>query len=248
MSANKLKINSNKTEFMVIGKPRQKTKICFSSIKVDEEVIESSKVVRNLGVQMDDELRMDKQVNSICKSCYMHLKSIKYIRPFLTKNATIAIVQALISSRLDYCNSLLYGISNYLVRKLQRVQNCAARLIMNAKKRDSISKSLMELHWLPIAFRIEYKLLLLVYKCVYGLAPKYLENRVSFHNPDRLLRSNDKLLLTEPRSNLKTAGDRCFSVAGPKRWNKLPLNIRKVDKIDEFKKELKTYLFRKAFL
>ena len=131
---------------------------------------------------------------------------------------------------------------------LQSVMNTAARLVTRTRKFDHITPVLHDLHWLPIESRSKFKILLLVYKCLYGLAPRYLSKRLSL-KPNRGLRSDDKLVLNVPTTKLKTKtyGDRCFSIAGPNLWNQLPSHIRLSKSIDVFKRSLKTHLFKDAF-
>ena len=134
------------------------------------------------------------------------------------------------------------------LKKLQSVMNTAARLVTRTRKFDHITPVLQDFHWLPIESRSKFKILLLVYKCLYGLAPSYLSKRLSL-KPNRGLRSDDKLVLNVPttKPKTKTYGDRCFSIAGPNLWNQLPSHIRLSKSIDVFKRSLKTHLFKDAF-
>lgn len=154
-------------------------------------------------------------------------------------------VHAFITSKLDYCNSLYYGLPKYLLKRLQCIQNSAARLVVQASKFDHVTPVLIKLHWLPVRFRIMFKILLMVYKCLHDMAPPYLANVIKPRKTSRSLRSTTMEYLEEQRSRLVTYGDRSFSVAGPKLWNNLPLQIRKSSSIQSFKKELKSHLFKK---
>jgi hypothetical protein len=129
------------------------------------------------------------------------------------------------------------------IERLQRVQNCAARLITGAARRDHISAVLRDLHWLPVQLRIDFKILLLACKCINGTAPVYLRGLLTLYCPQRALRSADKLLLQEPRSRSVTYGDRAFACAAPRLWNKLPSSLRASSDVSAFKKDLKTFLF-----
>lgn len=143
-------------------------------------------------------------------------------------------------------NALLYNISKNLTDKLQLIQNNAARLIARKKKYDSIEPIRKELHWLPIEFRIIFKINLLTFKCVNGLAPQYLCDLVEPFIPARRLRSADSHLLRE-RATRTRYGDRSFAAASPFLWNKLPLKLRIVSNLNSFKRDLKTHLFKHAF-
>ena len=132
--------------------------------------------------------------------------------------------------------------------KPQRVQNNAARVIMLTKKHDHITPVLKELRWLPVRKRIEFKILLLAYKSLHGTAPSNLREMLKEYVPPRTLRSTFKNLLCEPRTNIKTYGDRSFSVCAPKLWNQLPNNIWAAGSVAIFKRQLKTHLFKDVFI
>ena len=134
-----------------------------------------------------------------------------------------------------------------MISSLQSVQNTAARIVTVTKKFDHITPVLIQLHWLPVHFRILFEVLLLVYKALNGMAPLYIMELLSYCTCSRSLCSTDQKLLAVPKSRLKTYGDRAFSVAAPKLWNELTLDFRCLDKIGLFKKHLKTNLFKKAF-
>lgn len=156
-------------------------------------------------------------------------------------------MHAFLSTRLDYCNTLYLGISESLVTRLQYVQNAAAKFLTNTRKRDHITPVLINLHWLPVKFRIQYKVLTFVFKALHNQAPTYINDMLIPYQSQRQLRSSQNMLLTVPRSRLRRSGDRAFSVAAPALWNELPLSLKSLPSMDTFKKGLKTYLFYKAF-
>lgn len=130
---------------------------------------------------LDKSLVMEKQCTSVSRSCYMHIRRIGSIRPFISEDACKILVNSLVTSRLDYGNALLYGMNKQYTNKLQRVQNTAARLITRTKKYEHITPVLIQLHWLPVEYRIQYKILLYVFKCLHELGPgqKHMENEGS---------------------------------------------------------------------
>lgn len=155
-------------------------------------------------------------------------------------------MQAFIASRLDYCNSVLFGVADSLLQRLQSVQNAAARLVTGARRRDHISPILRELHWLPVRRRVEFKVALLVYKALNCLAPAYLVDDCQLLTAEsgrRRLRSCDINTCYLPRTKTRF-GDRSFAVAGPRSWNKLPETLREPDiELGHFRRLLKQHLF-----
>ena len=126
----------------------------------------------NILVHISTELfSMEKQCNAIARSCYFHIRNIGCIRPFISEDACKMLVNALVTSRLDYGNALLYGINKNLTDKLRRVHNTSAQLITRTKKKDHITTVLIRLHWIPEKYRSQYKLILYVFKALHGLAP-----------------------------------------------------------------------------
>ena len=158
----------------------------------------------------------------------------------LPQHAAETVVNALVTSRLDNCNALLLGLPKNLLQKLQYVQNSAARLIMGTNKRDHIRPVLKKLHWLPIDNRVVFKILLLTFKARAKLSPQYIQDLINDYTPQRNLRSGSKCLLETPNYNLESYGKRAFSVAAPRLWNSLPMELKTSTSIDIFKKKLKT--------
>ena len=173
--------------------------------------------------------------------------SFSKIRTYLDRESAEAIIHAFVTTNLDYCNAILHGLPKALLNRLQLVQNRAARIVTFTKKYEHITPILIDLHWLPVEYRITYKILLLVYKAINGLSPSYISNLLSFCTSSYSLRSFSNKLLQVPRSKLKSYGDRRFSIAGPKLWNGIPASLRNVDSLNSFKEHLKTYLIRQAF-
>ena len=244
---NKLSNNGDKTECSLFGTTQQLSKIKFDSIDVDGIHIRIKDKVKNLGVMFDKTLSMETHVNKICSVGYLNLKNINEIRKSLNKDNTKILVNALVTSHLDYGNSLLYGISNKLMNKLQVLQNASVRIIEKLKKHDRVSQYRKQLHWLPIQARIEFKIIKFTWQCLNNMAPTYLVNKLNIKANTRYLRSENNSLLTVPRTNLATYGDICFSKVAPKLWNDLPTELKSIKSLDLFKKRLKTFLFKKFY-
>ena len=190
-------------------------------------------------------------MSAVSASSSYALYNIGKLRPYLDRSATESLVHAFVSSRLDSCNSLIYGLPESELDRLQRVQNAAARIVTGVKGRVHMKPVLKELHWLPIRERIMFKILLITYKAINGLAPDYIANMLTIHQSVRSLRStaSGAILLLPPSTRaVKTAtyGDRAFSSAAPKLWNRLPSNIRSAKSVDQFKSMLKTHLFTQS--
>ena len=172
--------------------------------------------VVNIGFVSDDTMSMAAQIRRVCQVAYCHIPTI---RKCLSTTACKTIIHALVMSRLDYGNAMLYGLPETQLRKLQMIQNSAARLITGTRRRDHITPVLFSLHWLPVRQRIEFKLILLVFRDVHHLCPVYLSSLMIPYTPTRTLRSADQYLLTIPRYHLERYGRRAVSVARPTLWN-----------------------------
>ena len=194
---------------------------------------------------------MASHITKLCAPSFYYVYNIRRIRKYLSRQSTEILVYAFITSRLDYCNGLLYGLPECLLNKLQRIQNDCARLIFREQKFCHVTPFIYELHWLPIKYRIEFKILLITFKILNFLAPTYLLSLISLMLPSKynLRNSIDNLLLSYPRFKSKaTLGDRSFTFAAPKLWNALPFYIRSASTVSSFKAKLKTHLFRHALL
>ena len=191
-------------------------------------------------------------LDSLSGKCFYHLRQIRTVRRSLTKDAAQTLVHAFISSRIDYCNSILYGMSAVHMQPLLNVLNAAARVVLQKRKFDHITNAVRDqLHWLPVAQRIAYKLCMHVYKCLRQCAPSYLADMCLLVSADAgrsHLRSAAHGDLVVPRSNLKTLGQLSFLESGPSLWNSLPLTTRDTTlSMNRFCALLKTELFGIAY-
>lgn len=250
MDVARLQINCDKTEFITFGSKAQHKKTLVKSINVCEIDVKVTDFIRYLGAWLDKHLNFRKHIQNKCKAAMINLLRLKTIRNVIPKDTMHTLVRALVISHLDYANCILYGLPEKDLNQLQRLHNMAAKLMCNKAKYDSAAECLKDLHWLPIRQRIKYKILCIVHKCVNGKCLDYLRNLLIEkvqHRPN--LRSNKhSKLLKEIRTRRKTFADRSFSVAGPVLWNQMTDELRTLESYDEFKKKLKTYLFKKAFV
>ncbi len=205
--------------------------------------ITPSTSVRNLGVIFDDQLTFKEHIAKTARSCRFALHNTK-IRPFLTEHAAQLLVQALVVSRLDYCNALLAGLPSNAIKPLQMIQNAAARLVFNEPKRTHVTPLFISLHWLPVAARIKFKTLMLAYRTTTGSAPSYFHSLLQIYIPSRSLRSASERRLVVPSQRGSKSLSRTFSFTIPGWWNNLPTPIRNAGSLSIFKQQLKTHLFR----
>jgi hypothetical protein len=222
----------------MLGFSVHRTPPFFPPLKVGDSVIHPSDSVRNLGVML---MSMEPHIATVVRSLFASLRDMYKARRCLPRDASETMVHA-----FDYCNFLLFGLPKKQINRLPMVQNSAARLITNTRKYDHITPIFIQLHWLPVEQRIIYKLLLLTFKCLHGLAPSYLSDLLK-RKPSQGLRSDDKMQLIVPSSCRVTYGDRAFTVAAPILWNSLPVHIRLLETVSQFKRLLKTHLFKLAY-
>ena len=205
---------------------------------------------------------MKKHVNKICSEGYLKLRNLWHIGSKLAVDIKKQLVHSCILSRIDYCNSLLFGASNCDIAKLQRLMNAAVCFIYNLRgkrRKYSITPFLKKLHFLPVKYRITYKIALFVFKCLNGLSPDYLSQLICLRTPlkplDNVLADtdiqtmqarplNDFFLLKHPPLERIEYKQHRFTYAAPEVWNKLPYSIRTLSSLELFKRHLKTHLFQ----
>jgi len=248
MTNSKLKLNPSKTELLLIGTKHQRKKFSekFPITILDHETSPAVSA-RNLGVIFDSELKFDQHVTQICKSCFYHIRDMRRIRRHLTSKTAKVIANSLVGSKLDYCNSLLYGIDEKEIKRLQCVQNALARVVCRAPKFSHVTPLLKSLHWLKIKSRIKFKINTLTYKTLANDQPVYLRNLLTLSKRCKTTRSTGTRELTRPRAPKSGSGSRAFSVVAPELWNKLPPEIRLSKTLMTFRKKLKTHLFADSF-
>ena len=183
ITTNMLKLNDNKTELMLVTSKRTKHLNSLpTSITIGISQIPFKKLVKNLGFTLDCHLTMNAHESNIARNCYFELRHLASIRRFLTSTATATHVSAFVLSRIDYCNSLLFGSTHNETSNFQRIENYAARVILRLPMSSSITIHLKSLHWLPDKVRSTYKIACLCYHCHISSAPSYVAS-ILHRNP-----------------------------------------------------------------
>ena len=250
-TANMLKLNDNKTELMLVTSKR--TKHIHSqptSITMGNAQIPFKQSEKNFGLALDCHLTMNAHISNIARTCYFELRPLAFIRRFLTCTATATLVSAFVLSRIDYCNSLLFGSTHDVTSHLQRIQNYAARVILRLPKSSSITIHLKSLHWLPVKVRSTYKIACLYYHCHNSTAPSYVADMLHWkplHTRNLRSSSHTMPLLSRPAHSKATLGDRSFSFASSSVWNSIPNHVRCAPSLSSFMSSLKTYLLRSVY-
>jgi len=205
-----------------------------------------STTVRDLGVLIDNDVAMRSHVSRTVSGCFAVLQQL---RSTVSDSVFHSLVVSLVMPRLDYCNATLAGLPASQLSRLQSVLNAAARLIHRSSRYEHVTPMLRDLHWLRSPERIDFKLAVLTYRCLHGLAPRYLSDyilSVAVSNRRRL-RSSSSSQLVIRRTRLSTVADRAFPVAGSRLWNSLPPDVTSASTLTVFRNRLKTYLFSRSF-
>ena len=248
MTSFKLKMNNSKTEItsIVYGTKQQLAKVNLTSVDVGGCTVHCVNKVRDLGVLMNNALNFDRHIQKKCQISHVQLRNLKDIRNNLSQKSIQILVHGLVHSHLDFCNALFADLPAYQLDRLQRVQNHAARVVMNATYEERSIDLLKALHWLPIRARIMFKILVLVFRVHQGYAPLYIQSLFKRNTKCYRLRSTSDIQFEIPKTRIKIA-DRSIAIVGPKWWNGLPLNLKTAKNENVFRKNLKTYLFQRFF-
>ena len=236
--------NAAKSEAMVVGTPIQLAKLHRPLIiDIAGTRIECKESIVSLGVTIDSGLNCNRRVNDIIQACNYHLRALMHIRPVLNTKTALAIGRAIVLSRLDYCNGLLYGTSQTNIARLQCLQNRLVRAVSRLPYRSHVSEARQKMHWLPVRERIDFKLAVLTYEARKTRQPPYLAELLHEQVASRTLRSSsDTTQLVVPRTRNKRR-THSYSSAAPRVWNSLPRQIRECSTLSTFKLNLKTFLF-----
>ena len=249
---NDLRLNPTKSELLKVGTRQQIKSLVGDGISIAGADIKPSTHIKLLGVTLDGTLSFDQHISGICINASFHLRALRHNRNRLDKSTANTIACSFVASRLDYCNAVLAGMSSQNILRLQRVQNRAARIVVNSTGKCNVTAILKELHWLPIAQRINYKVALTTFKVLTVNQPSYIRSMLNISVPKRVLRSSSNgVLLDVPFCKTATAS-RAFSCYAPKLWNTFAQLLRDsvslergtgAVSLDSFQCMLKTFFF-----
>ena len=178
-----LKMNDSKTEIVIFGTHSQCNKIIPTAMEVGETPVKISLELNYLGILLDLNLTLKTHILTTTKRATYNLYRIRQIARFFDLPAKKTLISFLVMSQLDYANAIFINLPYSYIHPMQRIQNQAAKFIMNKERFDSPVTTMMQLHWLPISFRCKYKMLLLVYRCMKDQAPEYLQQKLTLRNP-----------------------------------------------------------------
>ena len=212
MTGSKLKLNPSKTDFFLIG-----TKFYFPCLLLGQDTNPSTSA-KNLGVLFDSSLNFRKHISQTCRACFYHIRDLRRIRKSLSLDLAKQIAVALVSSKLDYCNSLFHNMPEKDIARLQRVQNCLARVVTKAPRFSRSILILKRLHWHPVKLRIHFKICAITYRTLKENQPAYLVDLLVWPKCLKYLRSTNSNRFVVPRIKTKT-GPRAFSISGPALWS-----------------------------
>ena len=250
MANNFLKLNADKTIFMDIGEFESP----LERISLSDEVsLLPEPKAKNLGFTFDHRISLDDEITATIQVCNINLRNLWRIGKHLSRELKVQLVHSSVLFFIDYCNVTYSSLTEANIRKLQKAQNDAVRFVFNIydykDKRQSISPLLKELHFLPVRYRIDYKIALLTFKCLNNMAPRYLSSLIGLRKPNRRASrlDDDYYMLIRPAAPNYKRTEGAFSHAAPRIWNSLPFRIRCINELDYFKKHLKAYYFDIAF-
>ena len=244
---NGLHLNPSKSEAIAFSNPRSKPLVALAesveTITVAGSPIKLQSSIKSLGVYLDSHMSFDKHVSEICKASYFHIRALRHIRSSLTTEAAKMVAVAIVSSRLDYCNSLFAGTSASNLARFQMVQNTLARVVAQKSRYCHIPPVLAGLHWLPVRHRIDFKIATTAFKVLHHQQPSYLARILPRYIPSRSLRSSSSITISAPFRKTSVATSKSFSSTASQVWNKLPTHVSSALTLPVFRRHLKHHYF-----
>jgi hypothetical protein len=250
-NSNRLLLNANKSQFLWCSSRPRVNSLSTSPIRIGSTSLTPATQVRFLGVYLDSTLSFHKHISNCVSTCFAILRLIRSIRSSVSFPVLRTLVSSLIIPRIDYCISCLSGVPSSQLSRLQSILNASARVLFGVSKFSSITPLLQDLEWLPIKYRIQYRLAILVFSCRSSNAPQYLSSEVNDLSARPCcpnLRSSNKGGVVQPRTCRPTLGGRSFPAASSKVWNSLPRALWQLDNVHTFKRQLKAHFLNVCFL
>ena len=236
-------MNDDKTEFIIFGSNHSLPKCSTTGIWVGDSHIQRAECVSLLGIHLDQHLNLKHHIARKARAAACVMFNLMKLCHYLSKETCLQLANSLVFSHMGYGNALFINLPESTLKPFQTIQNLTAKVILGRSKYDSYTQAVKDLHILPVKVRCEYKVLVLVFKCLNNLAPSYLSNLLSPHSVAYNTRSASRNMLAIPFMKHKTFADRSFSVAGTKLWNKLPENIKCSSSVEDFKQTTKDISF-----
>lgn len=247
MDAHYLRLNSAKTVFVPFSRQPDIMDSCAPIRLGDVDVVPSGEA-RNLGVVFDSGLTFQPHIAYVRKTAFFQLRRLQLCKRFVPRGLLVCLIHAFITSRLDFCNSLFFGLPENRMHRLQSVQNAAAKFLTGRRKYDSATEALDQLHWLPVRKRVLYKISCIGYHLHLRTPfyPQYFLHIIRLRPPSMGVQTRlslQPLLLSDFAPRLKTVGHRSVSYSTVKIYNSLPVDLRTSISFTSFKNNLKTYLY-----
>ena len=250
MFANKLKLNPDKTEFILIGSQRNCNQLLpHFPISILGNQVSPAQSVRNLGVVFDSNFNFSNHVSQVIKSTRVQTRDLYRIRPLLDMNTSVLLANALVSSRLDYCNLLFLSLTDFELGRLQLVQNSLCRIVTCSSKFSHITPQIKKLHWLPVRHRVKFKIGLITYKILNQGQLVYIRELILLYSSSRnTRRSTPKLkFLQTPTFDRRVHKSikhfsNSFGYYAPSLWNSFPFHVRNSPSVASFRKHLNSPL------
>ena len=250
MKSNRLQLNPTKSEVLWCASARCQQQIPTGPVRIGDTSVCPVTAVRDLGVYLDADVSMTAHVTATVRTCFAALRQIRSMRRSLSREALLTLIHALVVSKLDYCNSVLVGVSRSLQRRLQSVLNAAAWLVSSTRRSEHTTPLFRDLHWLKVPEHVQFRLCVLAYRCLHGTAPSYLAETLQLTSSvesRRRLRSSSTSALLVQSTQWMTIGDRAFPVAAARAWNALPDSVRMSSSYMALRRQLKMLLFKASF-
>ena len=251
MSSSMLKLNPEKNRGHIWVSCSAK-EIRFP-VRIFGKLLRASAVVNNLGIRFDANFSFANHDCNICKACLIQMRDLRWVRQYLMDHAAVLAANALVSSRLDYCNSLFRSLSSFHMCKLQCIQNTLGRIVTNCNRYSWASSILKKLHWLQVEFRCIFKTATLVYsfltvvtQTISALICLFIAERMS-QDTTAKIRGSWRFLILPICTQIKKHFGHSFAFNAPTPWNELPDDVRSAPTLTCFRKKLRSYLFDKAF-